>query len=146
MMDTRELYQQVILDHNRSPRNFRVIEGASGHAEGNNPLCGDTVTVDLTMDGETIIDVAFQGAGCAISTASASLMTELVRGLTKEETLSLFEQFRDLVTGTADTDVSEKLSVFSGVKDYPTRVKCATLAWHTLKAALEGSQETISTE
>ncbi|HAA75467.1 TPA: SUF system NifU family Fe-S cluster assembly protein [Candidatus Latescibacteria bacterium] len=145
-MHTRELYQQFILDHNRSPRNFRAIEGASGHAEGNNPLCGDTVTVDLTMDGETIVDVAFQGTGCAISTASASLMTELVKGMSKDEALSLFDRFRDLVTGTTDAEVSEKLSVFASLKDYPTRVKCATLAWHTLKAALEGSQETITTE
>ena len=124
MLDTRELYQQVILDHNRSPRNFRVIEGASGHAEGNNPLCGDTVSVDLTVDAGRIVDVAFQGAGCAISTASASLMTELVKGKTLEGALEMFEQFRDLVTGNKEFADPGKLAVFAGIKDYPTRVKC----------------------
>jgi nitrogen fixation protein NifU and related proteins len=145
-LDTRELYQEVILDHNRSPRNFRVIEDASSHADGNNPLCGDTVSIDLTMNGEVIEDVAFQGAGCAISTASASLMTELIKGKTRTEALSLFGQFRDLVTGSHEMSEPGKLAVFAGVKDYPTRVKCATLAWHTLKAAIEGTHNTITTE
>ena len=152
MLDTRELYQQVILDHNRSPRNFRVIEKASGHADGHNPLCGDTVSIDLTVNHNIITDIAFQGAGCAISTASASLMTELIKGRTREEARLLFDQFRDMVTGNSEEPDTDKVSdtdnllVFSGVRNYPTRVKCATLAWHTLKAAIEGSADTITTE
>ncbi len=146
MLDTRELYQQVILDHNRSPRNFRVIENPSSHAEGNNPLCGDKVAVDLTMSGGVITDVAFQGAGCAISTASASLMTEQIKGMSPQEALDLIDQFRGLVTGASDTMNVASLDVFSGVQDYPTRVKCATLAWHTLRAAIEGTTDTITTE
>ena len=146
MLDTRELYQQVILDHNRSPRNFRVIENPSSHAEGNNPLCGDKVAVDLTMSGGVITDVAFQGAGCAISTASASLMTEQIKGMSPQEALDLIDQFRGLVTGASDTMNVASLDVFSGVQDYPTRVKCDTLVWHTLRAAIEGTTDTITTE
>lgn len=146
MLDTRELYQQVILDHNRNPRNFRAIHTPSAHAEGNNPLCGDAISVDLTVAGETIVDIAFQGAGCAISTASASLMTETVQGMTCQAVLCLFDEFQELVTGQAEMQDPGKLSVFAGVRDYPTRIKCATLAWHTLRAAIEGRTETITTE
>lgn len=146
MLDTRELYQQIILDHNRRPRNFRAIEDASRHADGNNPLCGDTVAIDLVFEGETIADVAFQGAGCAISTASASVMTDTVKGKTRDEAMHLIEQFRHLVTGTSEMTNAGDLAVFAGVRDYPTRVKCATLAWHTLKAALQGNDATITTE
>ena len=146
MLDTRELYQQVILDHNRHPRNFRSIEGAEHHASGNNPLCGDTVSVDLTLEGDRIVDIAFQGAGCAISTASASMMTDLIKGSSVAEATVLFDQFRDLVRGSRDGTDQEALSVFSGIRDYPSRVKCATLAWHTMKAALEGTTDTITTE
>jgi nitrogen fixation NifU-like protein len=146
MVDTRELYQQVILDHNRNPRNFRVIEVPSEHAEGNNPLCGDTVSVDLTMSDEMIADIAFQGAGCAISTASASLMTEIVKGMTRQDALSLGEDFQALVTGNSEMQDLGKLTVFAGLRDYPSRVKCATLAWHTLCAAIEGATDTSTTE
>lgn len=146
MLDTRELYQELILDHNRHPRNFRSIEAPSSRAEGDNPLCGDTVTVDLVFAGDRIEDIAFQGAGCAISTASASMMTDLVKGKTREEALALFARFRELVTGRAEPEATDKLGVFAGVKDYPTRVKCATLPWHTLRAAIEGSDETVTTE
>ena len=146
MLDTRELYQQVILDHNRSPRNFRVITTPSSHAEGNNPLCGDTVSIDLLLSDHLITDVAFQGAGCAISKASASVMTELIKGKIREEALDLFDRFRDLVTGEAEMPDPGPLAAFASVRDYPTRVKCATLGWQTLKAAIEGTTGTITTE
>jgi len=146
MLDTRELYQQILLDHNRSPRNFRTIDTPTSHAEGNNPLCGDTVSIDLTILDEAITDIAFQGAGCAISTASASLMTEIVSGKTRQQALTLFDEFRDLVTGQSEMDNPGDLAAFGGVRDYPSRIKCATLAWHTLQAAIEGAEETITTE
>ena len=146
MLDTRELYQQILLDHNRSPRNFRTIDTPTSHAEGNNPLCGDTVSIDLTILDGAITDIAFQGAGCAISTASASLMTEIVSGKTRQQALTLFDEFRDLVTGQSEMDNPGDLAAFGGVRDYPSRIKCATLAWHTLQAAIEGAEETITTE
>jgi nitrogen fixation NifU-like protein len=146
MLDTRELYQQILLDHNRSPRNFRTIGTPTSHAEGNNPLCGDTVSIDLTILDEAITDIAFQGAGCAISNASASLMTEIVCGKTRQEALSLFDEFRGLVTGQSEMDDPGDLAAFGGVRGYPSRIKCATLAWHTLRAAIEGTEETITTE
>jgi nitrogen fixation NifU-like protein len=146
MLDTRELYQQIILDHNRSPRNFRAIEAPTCHAEGNNPLCGDAVSIDLTISEDAIADIAFQGKGCAISTASASLMTEIVSGKTRQEALNLFDEFRNLVTGQSEMDDPGDLAAFTGVRDYPTRIKCATLAWHTLRAAIDGTKETITTE
>ena len=146
MVDTSELYQQVILDHNRSPRNFRVIQFPSGHAEGQNPLCGDIVSIDLALEGDVISDIAFQGAGCAISTASASLMTEQIKGRTREDAIAVVDQFRGLVTGKNEPVDLGKLAVFSDIRHYPTRVKCATLAWQTLQAALEGSEETVTTE
>jgi nitrogen fixation NifU-like protein len=149
MADLRDLYQEVILEHSKQPRNYRALADADHKAEGYNPLCGDHFTVFLKMDGEKIQDVTFQGSGCAISKASASMMTQSVKGKTMAEAEKIFEQFHQLVTGhAADRSGEElgKLAVFSGVSEFPVRVKCATLAWHTLHAALEGQQETISTE
>lgn len=144
MSSLNELYQNVILEHNRSPRNYRPMPDADRKAEGNNPLCGDQVTVWVRMDGDVIGDVSFQGAGCAISRASASLMTAAVKGKTRAETDALFDRFRRLVTGTLASEAPEtlgKLAVFSGVSEFPIRVKCASLAWHTLKSALQGGQD-----
>jgi nitrogen fixation NifU-like protein len=138
-----ELYQNVILEHNRAPRNYRAMPDADGQAEGHNPLCGDQVTVWVRMDGEVIGDVSFQGAGCAISRASASLMTSAVKGKSRAEAAALFDRFHRLVTGRLTEAAPEtlgKLAVFSGVSAFPVRVKCASLAWHTLKSALEQSQ------
>ena len=149
MPDLGDLYQDVILEHSKVPRNYRELAGADRHAEGYNPLCGDRFTVYLKMEGDIIRDVAFQGSGCAISKASASMMTQSVKGKTKEEAAAIFDRFHKLVTGRAATPEGQdlgKLSVFSGVSEYPVRVKCATLAWHTLRAALEEDQKTISTE
>lgn len=140
MSSFAELYQNVILEHNRSPRNYRVIADADRQAEGNNPLCGDQLTVWLKLDGDLISDVSFQGLGCAISRASASLMTAAVKGKTRQEASELFDRFHRLVTGQTPVapETLGKLAVFSGVSEYPTRVKCASLPWHTLKAALSG--------
>jgi nitrogen fixation NifU-like protein len=141
MSSLSELYQNVILEHNRSPRNYRVMDDADRKADGHNPLCGDQLTVWVRMDGDVIGDVSFRGAGCAISKASASLMTGAVKGKSREEAEKLFERFHQLVTGTLPPGQSEtlgKLAVFSGVSEFPIRVKCASLSWHTLKAALEG--------
>jgi nitrogen fixation protein NifU and related proteins len=147
MNELRDLYQEVILDHYRHPRNFGPLPEASHHAEGHNPVCGDRLTLFLIMEGDRVADVKFEGAGCAISTASASLMTESLKGKTREEAMRLMDKFHDLLT--TDTPASRdlgKLVVFCGVRDYPARVKCATLAWHTLKSALSGSAETVTTE
>jgi nitrogen fixation protein NifU and related proteins len=144
----RELYQEVILDHSKSPRNFRVLEGAR-LAKGYNPLCGDRITLFVDVEGGVVRNLGFQGAGCAISTASASMMTEALKGKTEAEAEKLFEVFHSVVTGkSADGNEKElgKLAVFAGVRDYPVRVKCATLAWHTLKAALAQQEEAVSTE
>lgn len=152
MADLREIYQEVILDHYRKPRNFSALAGANRRAGGHNPLCGDRVTVFLRVEDGVVRQASFQGAGCAISTASASLMTEAVRGKTVEEAAKLFERFHHLVTtDQGEDDVAElgKLEALSGVRDIPVRVKCATLAWHTMKAALESAdatEETVSTE
>lgn len=148
MNELRDLYQEVILDHNRRPRNFGSLPAANCQAEGYNPLCGDKVTVFLDVDGGRIRDVAFQGSGCAISTASASLMTEALKGRTVDEVRELFRRFHDLVTTGAGEGSPElgKLAVFGGVREFPMRVKCATLAWHTLLAALEGNGQPVSTE
>ncbi len=149
MSDLRDLYQEVILDHNRHPHNFRELDGADRHADGHNPLCGDRLAVYVNLDGETISDVSFLGSGCAISKASASLMTDAVKGRTLGEARRLFEEFLALVTDEAavlDEASLGKLAVFGGVRDYPTRVKCASLAWHTLRAAVEDRHEVISTE
>ena len=140
MSGLAELYQNVILEHNRSPRNYRVMDDADRRAEGNNPLCGDQLTVWLKLDGDVISDAAFQGMGCAISRASASLMTAAVKGKSRREVEDLFERFHHLVTGNQPPGEQEtlgKLAVFSGISGYPTRVKCASLPWHTLKSALE---------
>jgi len=138
-IDVQVLYQELILDHSRRPRNFRRLDGATNKAEGYNPLCGDRVTVYLRMNDNDVSDAAFQGEGCAISKASASLMTESVKGKTRAEVESLFSRFHDAATGSGAVDTVSlgKLAVFSGLRGFPTRVKCATLAWHTLRAALE---------
>jgi nitrogen fixation NifU-like protein len=155
MMDLRELYQDIILDHGRHPRNFRKIEHPTHFAHGYNPLCGDRVTVYLSLDGERITDVAFQGRGCAISTAAASLMTEVLKGKTIDEARALFAQFRTRVTGGEPAELpeplaeeAERLEPLTGVKAYPARVKCATLSWHALEAALKGGEaaDTVKTE
>ena len=150
MSDLRELYQEVILDHNKKPRNFHAMPEASHHAEGHNPLCGDNVTVYLQMSDDVIQDISFQGSGCAISKASASMMTSALKGKTLPEAESLFESFHDMVTGDptpeGDGDELGKLTVFSGVREYPARVKCASLAWHTLHAAMASPGATVSTE
>jgi nitrogen fixation NifU-like protein len=151
-MDTelRELYQQVILDHNKSPRNFKKLENANHIAEGYNPLCGDKINLYLIVEDDIVKDVGFQGSGCAISKASASLMSSIVKGKTKKEVEKLFSKFHDLVTGKlnneADIEALGKLAVFAGVRDFPARVKCASLAWHTLIAALKDEQHVVSTE
>ncbi len=149
MSDLRALYQEVILDHSKRPRNFRAIEGASQHAEGYNPLCGDKVTIYLKLQDDRINDISFKGSGCAISTASASILTESVKGKTSAEAEALFERFHELVTGKEGNGKGPqlgKLAVFSGVFEFPARVKCATLAWHTLRSALSGSEAVTSTE
>ncbi|MEK6677471.1 MAG: Fe-S cluster assembly sulfur transfer protein SufU [Planctomycetota bacterium] len=149
MSDLRDLYQEMILDHSKRPRNHRGLPDAHRSAKGYNPLCGDRVTVFVKVEEGIVKDVTFEGSGCAISTASASMMTETLRGKTLDEAKEMFSRFHALVTGTAEeTDDSGlgKLEVFSGVCQYPTRVKCATLAWHTLKAALEKENDPVSTE
>jgi nitrogen fixation NifU-like protein len=148
MSDLRELYQEVILDHNKNPRNFHKLENANHHAEGYNPLCGDKLTVYLHTDGDKISDASFEGSGCAISQASASLMTSYLKGKSTQEALEIFDKFHHMVTGDSEGQPESslgKLAVFSGVREFPTRVKCATLAWHTLKSAL-GSGQKVSTE
>lgn len=148
MSELRDLYQQVILDHHRKPRNCYVMSCATRTADGHNPLCGDTVKVYLRISNGRIEEISFQGSGCAICTASTSLMTESVKGKTVAETTQLFRIFHDMLTGVAaeqDVDLG-KLMVFEGVREYPVRVKCATLAWHTMKAAMEGEDAPVSTE
>ena len=147
--DLRDLYQEVIFDHNRNPRNFRVIEHADRKVEGFNPLCGDRLTLFLSLTDEVITDASFQGSGCAISTASVSLMTEIIKGKTVAEAEELFTQFHEMTTGKDEQIQLEavgKLAVLAGVREYPARVKCATLAWHTLDAALKNVGEAVSTE
>jgi len=150
MSDLRELYQEVILDHNKRPRNFHKLEGANRVAEGYNPLCGDQLTVYLRLEDDVIRDISFQGSGCAISKASASMMTASLKGKTKAEADSLFEAFHKMVTAdlraTFDPLEVGKLAAFSGVREFPVRVKCATLPWHTFHAAAEGKGEPVSTE
>jgi nitrogen fixation NifU-like protein len=149
MSDLTDLYQEVILDHNRRPRNFRAIDPASRTQEGFNPLCGDRLTVYVRLDGDRIDDVSFQGTGCAISKASASLMTEALKGKTVDEARALFDRFHDMITSSSETTPPDlgKLSVLSGVREFPTRIKCASLAWHTLKAAVsEQTANPVTTE
>jgi nitrogen fixation protein NifU and related proteins len=152
-MDLRELYQDIILDHGRHPRNFRPIEQPTHSAQGHNPLCGDRVTIYVTLDGDRIADVSFQGRGCAISTAAASLMTEVLKDKSLEEAQALFAHFHARVTGGAEAalpptleEEMERLEPLTGVKSYPARVKCATLSWHALDAALKGGGTTVKTE
>ena len=146
MLDTLgDLYQQVILDHSRSPRNFRVLPEATSQARGQNPLCGDQVQVFLQMEGDRIQNITFQGSGCAISKASASMMTMILKGKTRDEARRLFDRFHATVT-TGKAQDNEKLSVFSGVHRFPSRVKCAILAWHAAVAALDGRSEPVTTE
>ena len=146
-MDLRDLYQEVILDHNKRPRNFRTIEGASHRADGHNPLCGDRLSLYLQVEDGVVRDIAFQGSGCAISKASASLMTDAVKGSGVIDVQALFERFHRMVTTPPDQPVEDlgKLSVLAGVREFPVRVKCASLAWHTLKAALD-RQGGVTTE
>lgn len=148
--DLRDLYQETILDHGKRPRNFRELASANRRAEGYNPLCGDRETVYLELDDDAIRDIAFQGAGCAISTASASMMTETLKGKSRGQAEALFERFHDLITGEsnapADAPALGKLEVFSGVREYPVRIKCATLPWHTMRSALHGAGQTVTTE
>ncbi|MEP7273269.1 MAG: Fe-S cluster assembly sulfur transfer protein SufU [Acidobacteriota bacterium] len=150
MADLSDLYLEVILDHNRKPRNFRVIESADRTQEGYNPLCGDQLTIYLEMDGEVIKDVGFQGSGCAISKASASMMTTAVKGKSREEAEVIFEEFHRMVLGEFDPTTAGnhlgRLSIFAGVREFPARVKCASLSWHTLHAALDGQPNSVSTE
>jgi nitrogen fixation NifU-like protein len=145
MSELNELYQEVILDHNRRPHNFRVIESPTATQEGYNPLCGDRLTLYLTLDHEVIEDVAFQGSGCAISKASASLMTDALKGKTVAEARELFDRFHQMITSNPDTPAGDlgKLSVLAGVREFPTRVKCASLAWHTMKAAVAQDPSTL---
>jgi nitrogen fixation NifU-like protein len=147
MFDLKALYQEVIVDHNRHPRNFHQMTDANRSAEGYNPLCGDRLTVYLKIENGKIADVSFEGTGCAISVASASLMTEYLKGKTEAEVQTVFERFHDLVTGTVEQEMGlGKLSVLAGVREYPSRVKCATLCWHTLNSALHGETAPVSTE
>lgn len=149
MSELSDLYQEVILEHNKNPRNFREIGDADKTADGNNPLCGDALRVYVKMDGDSVADVAFKGSGCAISKASASMMTQTVKGKTREQAELLFDEFHRMVTGELDIETDDnqlgKLKIFAGVLEFPARVKCASLSWHTLHAALEG-ENVISTE
>ncbi len=149
MSELSDLYQEVILEHNKNPRNFREIEDADQYADGKNPLCGDALRVYVTFAGDKISDVAFKGSGCAISKASASMMTQAVKGKTKDEAEGIFDEFHRMVTGELDIESDDnelgKLKIFSGVLEFPARVKCASLSWHTLNAALRG-EDVVSTE
>jgi nitrogen fixation NifU-like protein len=150
MSELRSLYQEVILDHYKSPRNYKRLEGANRKAEGYNPLCGDHFIVYLRLEDDRIADVSFEGSGCAISKASASMMSTALKGKTREEARALFEKFHNLVTGglkpQGETDGLGKLEVFAGVSEFPVRVKCASLAWHAMRSALEAKEEIVPTE
>jgi nitrogen fixation protein NifU and related proteins len=146
MADLRDIYQEVILEHAKTPRNFRELPAPDCRAEGFNPLCGDRCSVSVAMDGAVIKDIAFQGSGCAISRASASMMTQAVKGKTAKEAEELFHNFQRMVTGQNGHYDLGKLQVFAGVSGFPARVKCATLAWHTMHAALQGERDPVSTE
>lgn len=149
MFDLKDLYQEVIVDHNRSPRNFGAMEYADRRLEGFNPLCGDRLTLYIKLDGDIIKDISFNGTGCAISVASASLMTEAIKGKTVAEAETIFSRFRELVTADlieVDFEKFGKLAALAGVRDYPSRVKCATLCWHTLHSIMSGEETPVSTE
>jgi len=149
MSEVNDLYQEVILEHNKNPRNFREIPDADKTADGNNPLCGDALRVYVEMDGDTVRDVSFKGSGCAISKASASMMTQAIKGKSREDAEILFDEFHKMVLGELDEDADEnhlgRLKIFAGVREFPARVKCASLSWHTLRAALAG-EDIVSTE
>ena len=149
MSELSELYQQVILDHNKKPRNFRKLENANHTAEGYNPLCGDHLTIYVNVGDDAVQEIAFEGSGCAISKAAASMMTQAVKGKSREQTEKLFKEFHSMVTGELDEETEENslgnLKIFAGVRDFPVRVKCATLPWHTMQAALN-KQDRVSTE
>ncbi|HMM81340.1 MAG TPA: SUF system NifU family Fe-S cluster assembly protein [Pyrinomonadaceae bacterium] len=149
MSELSELYQEVILEHNKNPRNFREIESPDRTADGNNPLCGDALRVYVKLDGDTVADVAFKGSGCAISKASASMMTQFIKGKSREDAEVIFDEFHRMVTGELDAETEEnhlgRLKIFAGVLEFPARVKCASLSWHTLHAALKGEEE-VTTE
>jgi len=149
MSELSDLYQEVILEHNKNPRNFREIADADQYADGKNPLCGDALRVYISLDGDTVTDVAFKGSGCAISKASASMMTQAVKGKTKADAEHIFDEFHKMVTGDLDIEVDDndlgKLKIFAGVLEFPARVKCASLSWHTLNAALRG-EDVVTTE
>lgn len=150
MSDLSDLYQEVILDHNRRPRNYGPLAGATREARGHNPLCGDRLTVFLKLSGDAIEDIRFEGSGCAISKASASLMTEAVKGRTVAEALGIFQRFQAMITASIDQPAGDeslgKLTVLAGVREFPVRIKCASLSWHTLKAAMAASSEIAVTE
>jgi nitrogen fixation protein NifU and related proteins len=149
MSELSELYQQVILDHNKKPRNFHKLESANRSAEGYNPLCGDQLHVYLQLEDDTVKDISFEGSGCAISKASASMMTQSIKGKSRHEAETLFEEFHGMVMGEFDEESSPnnlgRLTIFSGVRDFPARIKCASLSWHTMRAALDG-EPTVTTE
>ena len=152
MFDSQELYQEIVMDHNRRPRNFGSMTDSTATSEGFNPLCGDQITLFLKVTEEIVEDISFEGVGCAISKSSASMMTEGVKGKSVEEALTVFEAFREMITaksdGSKDSEILGDLEILKGVAQYPTRIKCATLSWHTLQAALQGteSERDISTE
>lgn len=150
MSELRDLYQQVIVDHSKKPRNFGKISPESHHAEGYNPLCGDQVVIHVNLEGDAVSNLSFEGSGCAISTASASMMTDYLKGKSKSEVKTLFEAFHKMITSPPGTEFDEeqlgKLAVFSGVCEFPSRVKCATLCWHTLQNAIEGKAQLVTTE
>lgn len=150
MDELRDLYQEMLLDHHKRPRNYGKIDGANRRAQGYNPLCGDKVTVYLLLRDDVIENIAFEGTGCAICTASSSVMTELLKGKTRRDAETLFGTFHDLVTSDPDSEVDAKtlgkLAIFAGVREFPLRIKCATLAWHTMRAALTASDQTVTTE
>jgi nitrogen fixation NifU-like protein len=150
VFDSQELYQEIVMDHNRRPRNFGSMTDSTATSEGFNPLCGDQITLFLKVSEDIVEDISFEGVGCAISKSSASMMTEGVKGKSVEEALTVFEAFREMITaksdGSKDSEILGDLEILKGVAQYPTRIKCATLSWHTLQAALQGTERDISTE
>ena len=150
MFDSQELYQEIVMDHNRRPRNFGSMTDSTATSEGFTPLCGDQITLFLKVSEDIVEDISFEGVGCAISKSSASMMTEGVKGKSVEEALTVFEAFREMITaksdGSKDSEILGDLEILKGVAQYPTRIKCATLSWHTLQAALQGTERDISTE
>lgn len=150
MFDSQELYQEIVMDHNRRPRNFGSMTDSTATSEGFNPLCGDQITLFLKVSEDIVEDISFEGVGCAISKSSASMMTEGVKGKSVEEALTVFQAFREMITaksdGSKDSEILGDLEILKGVSQYPTRIKCATLSWHTLQAALQGTESDISTE